>query len=732
MLKNFPHHRQPHSRDCGATCLRMIAEYYGRFYSIPKLRSLTRQTQEGATLLGISDAAEKIGMHTVGAKLTFNRLIEDIPLPGIAHWKENHFVVVVEANQKEAVIADPDSDAVVTISKSEFLKGWTGNPDDGGQEGIILLMEPTAAFYAAQEKLPELPRSNFVLRKVFEQKPMLGLLGLGFFLSLLLAVTFPFILQTMVDESISREDTNLLNIIFYAWIALFISQIGLEFVRKFILFHIGTKVNIGLITAFMQKLLSLPIRFFQNRLPDDVMQVFYDNPKVQRFFSQEALAAVFAFFLLALFSVILIVFSLPVFLVFLATSLLQAYFINIFLKKRKTLNYYRYELSSVYYSKLNDLVRGIQDIKLNNAELAQRWIWERSEAQLHEIGKKYALSNELSLQIPIYLGDIRNIAIIYLSARAVIDGNMSVGILVAIIFILLQLDKPLKQVIESFIGYQETRLSLDRMNEIQNHGQSENSYDVDVLPESGVIKADHISFRYDDSLPFWIIKDLEFTIEEGKTTAIFGPSGSGKTTLLQLLLNFYQPKEGTLNIGDVKLGSIRPDVWMAKCGVVQQDGHIFNDTIARNIALGDDVIDNKRMLEAARIANILPFMDRMPKGFGTIIGEGGLGLSKGQKQGILIARAVYKQPDYLLLDEATNDLDEVNERIVLQRIQHAFVGKTIIIAASRINLPIHIDQIIPLGFQKSKTGAPGEFATKRGGNRRHGREGQFGEILTTN
>jgi ATP-binding cassette subfamily B protein len=732
MLKNFPHYRQPHSRDCGATCLQMIAAYYGRHHSMPKLRSLTRQTQEGASLLGISDAAEKIGMHCVGAKLTYNRLIDDIPLPGIAHWKDNHFVVVVDANQKDVVVADPDSDSVVTISKSEFLNGWTGSPDDGGQEGIILLMEPTAAFYTTEENLPEIPKGNFILKKVFEQKKMLSLLAIGIFLSLLLALAFPFILQTMVDESINREDLDLLNLILLAWIALFASQIGLEFVRKFILFHIGTKVNIGLITEFMMKLMSLPIRFFQNKLPDDVMQVFYDNPRVQRFFSYEALSAVYAGLLLILFSAILVVFSWPVFLVFLATSLLQALFINIFLKKRKTLNYYRYELSSIYFSQLNDLVRGIQDIKLNNAELSQRWIWERSEAKLHEIGKKYALSNELSLQIPAYLGDLRNIVIIYLSARAVIDGNMTVGILVAIIFILLQMDKPLKQAIEFFIGLQETRLSLDRMNEIQNFGKGDSAYDVDVLPENGDIKADFISFRYDETLPFWVIKDLDFSIEVGKTVAIFGPSGSGKTTLLHLLLNFYQPKEGTLKLGDVKLADIRPDVWMAKCGVVQQDGRIFHTTIARNIALGDDVIDNKRLLEAARIANILPFMERMPKGFGTIIGEGGAGLSKGQKQGILIARAVYKNPDYLFLDEATNDLDEANERIVLQRIQKAFEGKTIIIAASRSNLPLHIDQIIPLGLKKPKSGVPNDFSPVRGGNRRKGREGQFGEILNTN
>ncbi|MEZ4959606.1 MAG: peptidase domain-containing ABC transporter [Saprospiraceae bacterium] len=732
MLKKFPHHRQPHSRDCGATCLGMIAEYYGKFYRIEYLRKLTRQTQQGATLLGISDAAEHIGMHTVGAKLTYHRLIDDIPLPGIAHWKETHFVVVVDANQKEVVVADPDMDGVATISKSDFLKGWTGNPDDGGQEGIILLMEPTAAFYTTPEQQPEKRDNSFIWKKILEQKALLTFLVIGILFSVLLAVTFPFILQTVVDESIYREDIQLLNMILIAWIALFISQVGLEFVRRFILFHIGTKVNIELITEFMMKVLTLPIRFFLNRLSEDVLQTLYDNPRVQRFFTQDALSLLYAALLLSLFSLVLVVFSVPVFLVFLGASLLQALFIHIFLKKRKALNYYRYELSANHFSKLNDLIRGIKDIKLNNAERTQRWIWEQSEAKLYQIGKKYALSNELSLQVPFYLGELRNIFIIYLSARAVMDGDMSVGVLMAIIFIVLQLDKPLKQVIEFFLGLQETRLSLERMDEIRNFGLGENEYTMDVLPESGLLEGENVSFRYDDRQPYWVIKDLDFKIVPGKTTAIVGPSGSGKTTLLHLLLNFYKPEEGSVKIGDIKLSEIRPDVWLEKCGVVQQDGHLLHDTVARNIALGDDIIDNKRLMEAARIANILPFLERMPKGFGTVVGEGGVGLSKGQRQGILIARAVYRKPDYLLLDEATNDLDEANERIVLQRIQKAFSGKTIIIAASRPNLPMHIDRIIPLAVPSSKKDKPNELASSWGGNRRKGLEGQFGEILIQN
>lgn len=727
MSRSFPHYPQLFSRDCGAVCLQMICHYYGRLYSVEPLKALTHQTDQGTTLLHISEAAEELGMHSIGAKLTFSRLIDDIPLPGIAHWKENHFVVVVEANAREVTIADPAETSVTTISRSKFLENWVGSPDDEMTEGVILLMEPTAAFYSREIKQPDRSDPWFLWKVVKKYNHLLWFLWVGVFVGGLLAITFPFILQTMVDESIEHQNDDLLQLILVAWIVLFFSQLGLDFIRRFILFHIGSKVNIRLLTDFMIKILRLPVSFFQSRRMDDVLQTLYDNQRAQQFFTRESLSLFYGSFQLLLFSLVLLAFSWKIFGVFVLISMFQAAFTWYFIKGRKDLSYERHNLSAEHYSKMTDVIRGIRDIKLSNAEREQRWTWERSLAKLYQVSKSSTLTDELSLQIPFFLGELRNILIIYIAAKAVLVGEMSIGILVAIVFILLQLGHPLRQLINFFLGWQETKLSLERMNTVHAYAPELDEGKIDVLPKNGTLEGDEVSFRYEGSYAPWVIRSLDFSIPAGKTTVIAGQNGSGKTTLMNLLLNFIQPQEGIIKIGDIRINDIEQSSWLARCGVVPQDGHLFYDTIARNIALGDEVIDNERLVEAARIANILPFLERLQNGFFTKIGEGGMGLSRGQKQGILIARAVYKNPDYLFLDEATNDLDAESEKIVLGRIQESFKGKTIIIFASRINLPIQMDHVIPLSHMRTREDGLNELYNTKGGNG-HGINGNFHEI----
>jgi ATP-binding cassette, subfamily B, bacterial len=716
MSRKFPHHRQLNERDCGAVCLRMIAQYYGRFYTTEQLKSLAQQTPEGTTLLNISEAAEQIGMHTVGARLTYNRLIDDIPLPGIVHWKEVHFIVVIEANEHTVTIADPDAEGIVKIEKSTFLKNWVGDPAAHDREGVILLMEPTADFYSQEVKKTDRSSPGFVWERFMQYRKLSFFLAAAIFAGALLAVTFPFILQTMVDESVEHQNTNLLTMILVAWIVLFFSQLGLDFVRRFILFHVGAKVNIHLVTSFMKKILALPVSFFQSRRTDDVMQTLYDNPRVQRFFTKDAISLAYSSFLLFLFSLVFLAFSWKIFLVFILVSFLQAGLIWYFLGKRKDLNFHRHELAAYHYSKLTDLIRGIKDIKMANAERNQRWVWERSEAKLYQVSKSYALSDELSIQLPFFLGEFRNILVIFLAAQAVIEGSMTIGVLVAIVFILTQLNNPLKQMIEFFLGWQETRHSLERMDEVNNFNAELAGGKLDILPESGMLEGENVSFRYEGGQGLWVFRNFDFHVPLNRTTIITGASGSGKTTLLNLMLNFLQPQEGIIKFGGVKLGDIEHATWLAKCGVVPQDGHLFYATIAQNIALGDEVINSQRLLESAKIANILPLLERLPNGFNTVIGEGGTGLSKGQRQGILIARAVYQNPDFLFLDEATNDLDPESEKIVLKRISQAFRGKTLVIVNSRMNLPIPMDNIIPLSPAGTHREDSGELANLWGGN----------------
>lgn len=730
MAKKFPHYRQLHARDCGAVCLRMIAEYYGRIYTTEQLMALTQQQQEGVSLLDISNAAEAIGMHTVGAKLSYERLKDDIPLPGIAHYKGDHFVVVVEAADQFVTLADPDSEGVVRVPVSVFLENWSG----GGSiqdEGIILLMEPTASFFSQEVQPVEKRSLQHIRETILMHKPLLRILGFSLFALAMLMVSFPFVLQMIVDESIEHQNSNLLFVILAAWFILFICQIGMDFVKRFTLYHIGSKVNIQLITDFMIRVLQLPARYFETRMTEDVMQTLYDNPRVQRFLTRESASLVFGLFILSLFSIVLFAFDWKIFLVFAAISVIQGYTIKYFLDKRKPLNYTRHTLTATHYSNLYDLIRGVKEIKLNDAEKSRRWKWERSEAQLFKINNAYARSNELYLQIPYYLGELRNFLIIFIAASSVIKGEMTVGVLVAIIFILLQLDNPLKQIIEFGLGWMDTRMSLERMNEIHNLETDPHKVQVHTLPSQASLSGEQVYFRYPGSQSPWVLEKFDCSIPFGKTTVIIGPSGSGKTTLLNILLKLLDPIDGMVRLGDVKLSEIATQAWHKSCGVVQQDGHIFFDTIARNIALGDDVIDSDKLLTAARIANILPFLERLPDGFNTVIGEGGTGLSKGQRQSILIARAVYGNPSYLFLDEATNDLDAESERIVWQRIMHAFHGKTIVIFASRMNLPVRIDKTIQLA--PHHPGIREKSATlKYQGGKKVPKEDSFDEVLFEN
>jgi ATP-binding cassette subfamily B protein len=692
----------------------MIAKFYGRLYAVEHLLSLTRQQQEGASMLGLSEAAEAIGMHTVGAKLTYQKLIDDIPLPGIAHWRGKHFVVVVDANETNVMIADPAADGIVVISRQRFLEGWVGSETGEDREGVILLMEPTVDFFQAEKSAIDKGSPGYIWQNLLQYKPLLWYIGAGVIFGAILTVVFPFILQTMVDEGIERQDTNLLNLVLFAWLTLFICQTGLDFIRRFTLHHVGSRVNIRMLTDFMMKMLRLPLRFFQTRMPDDVMQILYDNPRLQRFLANDLVSVIYGSFLLILYSLVLALLYFPVFVVFLGFSTFQILSVRLSLKKRKRLNYERHDLAASHYSKLSDIIRGVKDIRLTNAEKTQRWAWERSEARLYRAAKSFALTDDLANQAPQLLSEVRNIFIVWLCAKAVMNAEISVGVLVAILFIITQLGNPLSMLIRYFLGWQEAKQTLGRMNEIHRFESVLKEGGIDDASVGGDIEAVNLSFRYDGPNSPWIFKGLDFKIKEGTTTAIIGPTGSGKTTLLHLLLNFFQSEEGLIKVGDLPVSEIRNDAWLEKCGVVMQDGHIFYDTIARNIALGEEIIDSQRLVTAARIANVLPFIERFKDGLQTVIGEGGTGLSKGQKQCILIARAIYKDPDYLFLDEATNDLDRETEAVVLQQIQKAFKGRTIVIITNRMELPIKINEYIPMSLPKPKS--LHELSRIRGGN----------------
>lgn len=693
----------------------MVTQYYGRYYSTAQLRQLVRQTSEGATLLDLSEAAESIGMHTVGARLTYDRLADDIPLPGIVHWRGNHFVVVVEVHANTAVVADPEQNSLVTVSRAYFLEQWMGPGNAPGAEGIVLLMEPTADFYASPAKQPVRVRPDFIWRRFLAQ-PRLSVFLLGaMVIGTVLAAVAPLLLKTMVDESVARQDLEVLQVVFVAWIWLYICQAGLEVIRRFMLFHLGAKVNIQLLTTYLMRLLAMPLTFFQVRQTEDVVQTLLDTSRLYRFLTREALALAHTSLLAVLYGGLLLVVNWKLFLVFAVAAVIQGLALWYFLRRREKGHSVRQDLAASRYGQLTDMVRGIKDIKLAHAERNRRWSWERTEAHLFQASRGRVLSEELSMLVPFYVGELRNIVVIYLAAQLMVSGAVSAGGLVAVIFILTQLNNPLRQLITYFIGWQEVKPHLERMEEVGSHVAAESEGKLDAVPEEGELAIERVSFQYEGGQRPWVFRQFHARIPKRKVTGIVGPSGSGKSTLLNLLLNFLQPQEGIVKFGGVKLTDLDHAAWLARCGVVPQDGHLFQGSIAQNIALGSDVIDHHRLLESARLANLLPVLEHLPHGFQTLIGEGGTGLSKGQRQGVLIARAIYQDPAILLLDEATNDLDPESEKIVLERITQAFQHRTVVIFSSRPQLPVRFDHVISLGNVVRRQDYTGDLADLRGG-----------------
>ncbi len=738
MAKKFQFYKQLDTMDCGATCLRMIARHYDRYYSLEYLRTLTHQSIEGTSLLGISDAAEHIGMHTVGARLSFSRLIDDIPLPCIVHWRNDHFVVVIKANNKSVTIADPAS-GIHKLSKEAFLEGWVGSSSAYDVEGIALLMEPRPDFYSREGQTEKKGSFRYVWKNIRQYKGLLWRLGLGVFLGSILLVSFPFIIRAIVDEGINLQDYSLVLLIMVAWLMLSVSKMFLEVARGVILQTIGSKVNMSMLTDFMIKLLKLPVRFFRAKMTDDIVQRLYDNSRVEQFLRNESLSVLFSISILILFGLVLAHFDINIFWVFLGFTVVHICWSFLFLRKRRELDYKRYDQAADTQARLTDLVRGMEEIKLNNAEKKMRWSWERSEAKLYRLSRQYLVFNDLPRMGAKFINEFKNIFIIILAARAVIGVDiqamaiqinqglipmpaeglpepMTLGTMMAILFILAQLNQPVKQLVNFTLAAQDAGISLQRMNEIHEIEDEENPNEkVDILPPRAALSGEKVSFRYDGPHSQEVLKDLNFNIPYGKTTAIIGPSGSGKTTLLRLLLNFYQPTEGFIRLGDISLNNIQSKLWRSKCGVVMQDGYIFSDTIAKNIGLADELVDNHKLLNASKLANLQAFVDSLPMGFQTRIGTSGIGLSEGQRQRVLIARAVYNDPEFLFLDEATNNIDPSGEAIILKNIRRYFAGRTMVVIAHKLSQVLHADHIIMLeGGTVIEKGTHDELSAKRG------------------
>jgi len=698
MADRFPFYKQLDSADCGATCLRMVAKYYDRHYTLDYLRQLSYLDREGVSLMGISDAAEKIGLRTLGVKAGFKRLAEDIPLPCVAHWKQDHFVVVYKVKGGKVYVADPKI-GKVELDEQDFLNGWISDVVNTEPQGILLLLETTPDFFEREgDKNTDRTGFAFLWPYMRQHRKLIVQIGLGLLLGSLIQLAFPFLMQALVDKGVQLNDLNFVYLILAAQGMLFFSQVAVEFIRGWILLHIGTRVNINLVSDFLIKLMKLPMSFFDTKMTGDLLQRIYDNERVERFLTTSSLSTLFSIVSLMVFGMVLLFYDSVIFMVFIIGAILYFSWVGFFLNRRRKLDNRRFEQMAENQNTLIQLVNGMQEIKLHNAQRQKRWAWERIQAKLFRVNVEYLATDQVQRAGAAFINEGKNILISVLAAKAVIDGQMTLGMMLAVQYIIGHMNAPLESLVQFILHAQEAKISLERMSEINARRDEEFDEDskVNVLPSNGDLSMQNLSFRYGGPHDPWVLQNINLIIPEGKTTAIVGTSGSGKTTLLKLLLNFYPPTEGSLRIGDIGLSNLNNKLWRNYCGVVMQDGYIFSDTIAKNIALGEENIDRRRLLYAAKVANIQSFVESLPSGYNTKIGQEGSGLSQGQRQRLLIARAIYKDPQYIFFDEATNALDAHNERTIMQNLGLTFRNKTVIIVAHRLSTVRNADNIIVL------------------------------------
>jgi len=698
-MNNFKVERQHDCMQCGIACLQMICNYYGKEYSLDSLSKICFATTEGVSMLGISETATSLGFHVVNVKCTVKTLTE-VSLPSILHWNQNHFVVLYRVkNEKKFYIADPGK-GLVTYSLEEFKKHWISTNSNGQDKGIAMFLETTPTFFTHQmedkKKISGKRSFHFLFGYVKKYRKYFGQVILGLIVGSLSQLVLPFLTQSIVDVGIKNQDIGFVWLILLGQLMLTISRTAIDFIRRWLLLHISLRINISLVSDFFIKLLKLPMSFFDTKLMGDLMQRMNDHSRVNNFLTQQTLNITFAMLTFVVFSVVLFFYNKLVFAIFLLGSILYGAWMTLFLKRRKLLDYELFEQQAINNNKTYEFITTIQESKLQDCEQRRRWEWEDTQADLFGVQMKSLKLQQTQEAGSIFINEVKNIIITVVAATAVIHGQMTLGMMLAVQYIIGQLNSPVEQLMNFFYSLQDVKISLERINEIHQM-DDENGKEgllTSIEDKNEGIDIKNIMFKYDPHALRKTIDDVSIHIPQSKVTAFVGASGSGKTTLIRLMLGYYPVLEGTINIGNTDINKLNKKWWRRQCGVVMQDGVIFSESIARNIAVDDGDIDKERLLKAAEIACIKDYVMALPLKFNTKIGRDGVGLSQGQKQRILIARAAYKNPDYIFLDEATNSLDANNERSIVENLDKFYKGKTVVIVAHRLSTVKNADQIV--------------------------------------
>ena len=721
-MKTFPHYLQLDSMDCGPSCLRMIAKYYGKSYTLQTLRERSFITREGVSMLGVSDAAESIGLKTMGVKITFDQLISDVQLPCILHWNQNHFVVCYKIKRShdgnaKVYIADPASKKLV-YEKEEFLKCWLSKKENLKDMGFALLLQPGVEFNEVDDE-KSFNRHDlwFFAKYLLPYKKQIVQLFIGMILGSGLQMIFPFLTQSLVDVGIRDSNLSFITLILIAQLVIFISQLAVGFIRSWIMLHINTRVDISLISDFIMKLMKLPLHYFETKKTGDIMQRLGDHGRIKSFLMGSSINIFFSVFNFIVFAVILGYYHWMILAIFLFGNTLYVIWILLFMKYRRELDIKRFNQSANEQSKIIQLIQGMQEIKLNNCEKQKRWEWEHIQVKLFKISIKGLAVGQMQQVGSVFFTQSTNIVISFLAAKAVVDSQMTLGMMMSLTYIIGQVSAPIGEFIGFAQAYQDAKISLERLNEI--HRRKDEEFHItsklNRLPEVKDISVENVFFSYSRANRDYALEGVSLKIPANKVTAIVGASGSGKTTLVKLIQGFYVPNSGKIKIGETPLNMINPHLWRSKTGSVMQESFIFSDTIAKNIAISTDDIDMKKLRHATQMANIEDFINSLPMRYDTKIGMEGSGISQGQRQRILIARAIYKNPEFIFLDEATNSLDANNEKMIMENLHQFYKGKTVLIVAHRLSTVKDADNIIVLDKGNiAEQGTHDELTKKQG------------------